>query len=117
MILIADNGRRKTDWRILSRTGEVRQVYTVAIDPQYQDARHLADMVAAALRPHVAFEEAPVIKYYSAGNSSVERNSLVEEVLQQVFPGSEVLADHDLLMLAKLQQLTPETLQQYLISA
>ncbi|MFT2011346.1 hypothetical protein ACMA1I_21925 [Pontibacter sp. 13R65] len=113
MILIADNGIKRTDWRIVSEAGEVKQVFTVAIDPQYHDASRLAGIVAAALLPYVAYEQAPVIKYYSAGNSTFERNSLLEDVLKQVFPGSEVQADHDLLMFTKLQQLSPEVLQQY----
>lgn len=115
MILVADNGTKKTDWRILCGTGTVKQVYTVAIDPQYRDANQLSGIVADALRPYlVEAEQAPVIKYYSAGNSSVERNSLVEDALKQVFPNSQVQADHDLLMFVKLQNLSPEALQHYL---
>ncbi|WP_187263761.1 hypothetical protein [Pontibacter beigongshangensis] len=114
MILIADSGAKKTDWRIVYESGTVKQVFTVGINPQYQDVNQLYQIVTNELLPQMETEPAAVIKYYSAGYSSSERNELLEEVLRRAFPQSEVKADHDMLMFLKLQHLSPEALQHYL---
>ena len=36
MILIADSGSSKTDWRVIDDQGEIRQFRTVGFNPFYQ---------------------------------------------------------------------------------
>ncbi|WP_114782825.1 hypothetical protein [Botryobacter ruber] len=114
MIIIADSGANKTDWRIVYESGAVKQVFTVGINPQYQDVNKLYNIVLAELLPHIGSEPTAVIKYYSAGNSTSERNELLEDALRRAFPDSEVRADHDMLMFLKLQYLSTEALHHYL---
>ena len=43
MILIADSGSTKTDWRILNESKVVEQTQTVGFNPYYQDADSIAN--------------------------------------------------------------------------
>ena len=36
MILIADSGASKTDWRILDKAGKIEQAQTIGFNPYYQ---------------------------------------------------------------------------------
>ena len=48
MILIADSGSTKTDWRLLDKDGEIAQVKTVGFNPDYQTSAGIYERTAPA---------------------------------------------------------------------
>lgn len=101
MILIADSGSTKTDWRLMDATGVHEQVYTAGINPQYIDANQIYSIFEAELLPKLQEKNPTVIYYYGAGCSSPDRNLRVEQALKKAYPNSEVHVDHDLLAAAR----------------
>ena len=101
MILIADSGSTKTDWRIIDATSEQAQILTKGINPQYLDADQVYAILKNELLPNLQGLTPAVIYYYGAGCSSLERNKRVEEALRSAFPASLVQVEHDLLAAAR----------------
>jgi glucosamine kinase len=101
MILIADSGSTKTDWRIISDIGEEKEIHTAGINPHYLRANQIYSIISEGVLPQFHQQVPSHIYYYGAGCSSPDRNRLVEEALHQAFPASEVYVDHDLLAAAR----------------
>lgn len=101
MILIADSGSTKTDWRVIDATNELEQLYTVGFNPMYQEADEIYSTLAETLLPKLIHKTPTEIHYYGAGCSSPERNKRIEDALSRLFPGAPVYVDHDLLAAAR----------------
>ncbi|WP_143962473.1 N-acetylglucosamine kinase [Litoribacter populi] len=100
MILIADSGSSKTDWRTIGHEGQINQFRTVGFNPYYQS---LEEMVAGLKQPSLLNiqDEVSQIYYYGAGCSSVKNNKIVEHALKQVFHKAKIEVHHDLLAAAR----------------
>lgn len=56
MILIADSGATKTDWRIINSQGEIQQAKTIGLSPYYQTFDSIAAELTQNLLPFVKEE-------------------------------------------------------------
>ncbi|MBD1398565.1 hypothetical protein H9Q13_15440 [Pontibacter sp. JH31] len=101
MILIADSGSTKTDWRVINANQEYEQVNTTGINPQYLETEKIYAIFETELLPQLKEKNISTIYYYGAGCSSPERNKRVEDALRRAFPGSVIFVDHDLLAAAR----------------
>ncbi|MCY7353327.1 MAG: N-acetylglucosamine kinase [Cytophagaceae bacterium] len=93
MILIADSGSTKTDWRLLHTDGSVNQARTAGFNPYYQTADAIGTELSQHLRPLVS-EPVTEIYFYGAGIANAERGAVIAEGLRQVFPEVEQLETH-----------------------
>lgn len=101
MILIADSGSTKTDWRVMDATGVYEQVLTAGMNPQYLESDQIHSIFETELLPNLKEKNPSSIYFYGAGCSSPDRNLRVEQALKKLFPESEVFIDHDLLSAAR----------------
>lgn len=101
MILIADSGSTKTDWRVIDAEREYEQATTTGINPQYLDTDKIYTLFETELLPKLQEKNISAIYYYGAGCSSPERNKRVEDALSRAFPGIPNYVDHDLLAAAR----------------
>ncbi|MBF8965354.1 hypothetical protein I0P70_19050 [Pontibacter sp. FD36] len=101
MILIADSGSTKTDWRVIDADNEYEQVNTTGINPQYLDTDKIYSIFETELLPQLKEKNISAIYYYGAGCSSPERNKRVEDALSRAFPNVPNYVDHDLLAAAR----------------
>jgi hypothetical protein len=53
MILIADSGASKTDWRIVDKGGKIEQAQTIGFNPYYQPIEQFDQEVREVLVPQV----------------------------------------------------------------
>lgn len=100
MILIADSGSSKTDWRVIHKNRSISQYRGVGFNPSYQTA----DEMTSLMRQDFLVELVPEIEeiyYYGAGCSSEARNEKVALALRAVFPTASIHIDHDLAAAAK----------------
>ena len=95
MILIADSGASKTDWRILDKNGKIEQAQTIGFNPYYQPIEQLDQEVREVLMPQVKH---PIDKifYYGTGCSSDKNRKLIRNVLEVFFPSAHIEIWHDL---------------------
>lgn len=95
MILIADSGSSKTDWRVIHKDKRVSQHRGVGFNPYYQTS----DEMAIAMRHDFLINlqsEIEQIYYYGAGCSAPIRNQEVSDALGTIFPKAKIYVDHDL---------------------
>lgn len=85
MILIADSGSTKTDWRILDQNEVIVQTQTVGFNPYYQDADSIANELKINLLP-LCKKEVTQVFYYGTGVTNEEKAGVIKEAILQVFP-------------------------------
>jgi len=53
MILIADSGATKTDWRTIAPDGNIQQARTIGLNPNYQDTDSIINELTQNLLPQI----------------------------------------------------------------
>lgn len=107
MILIADSGSTKTDWRLVDDQGKIHQFSTSGFNPLFQTSVEIAKEIGERLIPSLKSAQVEMegpryeIFYYGASCSSEERNKVVSDAILQHFPGAKVEVEHDLLGAAR----------------
>ncbi|MBL4704387.1 MAG: hypothetical protein JKY54_07690 [Flavobacteriales bacterium] len=104
MILIADSGSTKTDWRVIKDTGEILQARTQGLNPFFKTTEDCKVTFMQELLPQmeeVGVYEITEIWFYGAGCSSAEKCRIIEDAFTAVFTKAKVNIDHDLLGAAR----------------
>jgi N-acetylglucosamine kinase-like BadF-type ATPase len=96
MIIIADSGSSKTDWRLLSTSHTIQQAQSVGFNPYYEPIHHLATIIQDTLVP-LATEPVTKIVYYGTGVSSEKNQQSIKQTFLQFFPAAEIEVGWDLL--------------------
>lgn len=100
MILIADSGASKTDWRIIDGSGKIEQAQTIGFNPYYQPIEQFDQEVREVLVPQVK-QSIDKIFYYGTGCSSDKNRKLIRNVLEVFYPEAHIEIWHDLLAAAR----------------
>jgi N-acetylglucosamine kinase-like BadF-type ATPase len=95
MILIADSGSSKTDWRVIHRDGRISQHRGVGFNPYYMTSEEMAIQMRNEFLINVS-KEIDEVYFYGAGCSSPERQNEVSYALTSIFPNAQIQVDHDL---------------------
>jgi len=97
MILIADSGSTKCDWRLIDGEQVIVSSSTMGLNPFFHDEAIITEAVSG--EPELIQNAANVseIRFYGAGCSSSDRNQIIEKSLKQVFANAEVHVDHDVM--------------------
>lgn len=88
MILIADSGSTKTDWRILDQNKVIAETQTVGFNPYYQDADSIANELKINLLP-ICEKPIEQVFYYGTGVTNAEKAAIINEAILKVFPTCE----------------------------
>lgn len=100
MILLADSGSSKTDWRILHKDGQVSHYRGIGFNPYYMSPEEMAKQLRQDfLLAHA--QEIQQIFYYGAGCAAPERQKDVASALRSIFEKASIQVNHDLLAAAK----------------
>lgn len=100
MILIADSGSSKTDWRVIDDRGEVSQFRTVGFNPYYQTK----EQMEAGLRTKDILGlqgKVDQVFYYGSGCTSEKNKITVTNILKIFFEKATIDVDHDLMASAR----------------
>lgn len=95
MILIADSGSSKTDWRVIHHDGKISQHRGVGFNPYYQTAQEMATEMRHEFLVNLE-SDIKEIYYYGAGCSAPEKVEQVANALASVFPNALIHVDHDM---------------------
>lgn len=102
MILIADSGSTKTDWRIIDQKNQVVQAKTAGINPFYQERSKIHTELTQALLPQIPeYQKISEVYFYGAGCSTESNVELISSSLKDVFPTAVVHVNSDLLAAAR----------------
>lgn len=104
MIIIADSGSSKTDWRIIYNNSSVVSAVTEGINPVYRTSDEIIAILWNKLLKQIPvtsdFNNA-IIHFYGAGVLSSEYQRVFRECFQSIFPGAEVFVESDMLAAAR----------------
>ncbi len=100
MILVADSGGSKIDWRFLHKDGSIGQAHSPGFNPYYQPLEHLHTIIKESLVPHVK-ESVDKIFYYGTGVSSEKNQQIIREAFAQYWPEAFIEIGWDLLAAAR----------------
>ncbi len=100
MILIADSGSTKTDWRLIN--GEnITQFSTIGLNPVYRSSSEIKEVLVHDLTPNIDRLNIKEIYFYGAGCMSFEKADKIKETLNGIFVNSKVNVSSDILAAAR----------------
>jgi len=96
MIIIADSGGSKIDWRLMAADGSIRQAHTPGFNPYYQPVSDLDQSIRSSIVP---LADEPVLKvfFYGAGVSSEKNQQVIREAFAVYFLQAVTFVGWDLL--------------------
>ncbi len=100
MILVADSGSTKTEWKTIENGKAGDSLFTGGINPYFLRTDEIYLLLTSELG--IMLSQSPDrIFFYGTGCNSDAKNNVVKEALLRFFPGSEVLIGSDLLGAAR----------------
>ncbi|HNP17910.1 MAG TPA: N-acetylglucosamine kinase [Fulvivirga sp.] len=100
MILIADSGSTKTDWRVITADGKIQQFKTPGINPYHQSKEEIIKLLQTHLLPQID-DTIEAINFYGAGCSVPSMVALLKGAISEVISNADVNIFHDLLGAAR----------------
>ena len=104
MILIADSGSTKTDWRLIDDDKQIHQCATDGFNPYFQTSDDLSAIIKNDLLPAFSIinpQSLILIYFYGAGCGSNSKKQIVFSAFQQEFSKSIIEVHTDLLAAAR----------------
>ncbi|MEP2024660.1 MAG: N-acetylglucosamine kinase [Reichenbachiella sp.] len=100
MILIAESGSTKTEWRIIDSKQNVFHARSGGINPYYLDASGILEVMRMGL---IEYIETPFteVYFYGAGCSSARNKQTIRDCFMQLFPKAKIEINHDMLAAAR----------------
>ena len=96
MILVADSGSTKCDWKLGdSSNPEILLTHTMGFNPFYHNTDFIKKEISKNAELLEFRNEVTELYYFGAGCSSAARNLLVEEALRDIFVHAKIQVSHD----------------------
>lgn len=99
MVLLAESGSTKTDWRLLNGAIVEATIKTDGINPYFQEKEQIVSLLKEQLEPHLVANAVTKIYYFGTGITDGSKRKVVSEALREVFGniakleiGSDVIA-------------------------
>ncbi len=88
MILIAESGSTKTDWRLIDKNKSVQKVQTPGFNPYFQTREEITGVLLETLKPFISeVEGVKEIYYYGTGITDEIKGKIMADALTDVFTG------------------------------
>lgn len=101
MILIADSGGTKTDWRLVSNN-DIFSFSTEGLNPVYKSEQHIKGVINDVIKKNdINPKSINNINFYGAGCMEFEKAGVLEIVLNDLFSESTIKVDSDILAAAR----------------
>jgi glucosamine kinase len=108
MIIIADSGSSKTDWRLITKGGDIEKVTTLGLNPHIiSETGFRKEIKQSGLKdwPANSIEK---VYFYGAGITGRKLQENIANWLRSIFQGAEIMAESDLLAAARAVYATDE---------
>ncbi len=100
MLLIADSGSTKVDWRAIMDDGSVISIYTEGINPVFVSKDYIVNILGLKLLPEIGAGVKDIF-FYGAGVLSLELANVLNDSFREVFPQSTSHSASDILAAAR----------------
>ncbi len=100
MILVADGGSTKTEWRVIEAGNSKVSFFSAGINPYFLSGEEICELIRKDLGS-LSGNTPDEIWYYGTGCNSEAKNNKVRSALLMLFPGSRIIVESDLLGAAR----------------
>lgn len=98
MILIADGGSTKTDWRIAKSGQEIKRIQTKGINPYFCSSEEIEKEITDYLLPEIKDCDISDIYFFGAGCNTLEKQNTIKDILSKTICSTRtILIESDLL--------------------
>jgi glucosamine kinase len=104
MILIADSGSTKTDWRLIDNAKKIHQFTMQGINPYFQTKEQISEIIKTEFLPQLTARNSHHISqlfFYGAGCGTDSKKEIVKTALSENFSSAVVEVNSDLLAAAR----------------
>lgn len=104
MILIADSGTTKVEWRVIYDDSSVAKITTSGINPVYMSPPQIIEMLWRELVANITYSPKfsdNKIFFYGAGIIDGDMKTTLSESLTKVFPQADIFAGSDMVAAAR----------------
>ncbi len=101
MLVVADGGSTKADWRIIFNGNTLHSTSTIGFNPFFFTSGAIEEELKRNFVKDFPVKEATKVYFYGAGCSDDYRCSILKDGLQPIFPNAKVIVDHDLMAAAR----------------
>jgi N-acetylglucosamine kinase-like BadF-type ATPase len=91
MLLIADSGSTKTDWRLIDADGQSRAMSTDGFNPYYQTTPEIVATLQSQLVPQLNNAEVQHIFFYGTGCVGPSVNYIIADALRAIIPNVQTV--------------------------
>jgi glucosamine kinase len=103
MILIADSGSTKTDWRLIDNEKKIHQFSSQGINPYFQTTEQISGILKTELLSSLTKIQYPIsnIFFYGAGCRADDKKQIVRKALEENFKAASIEIETDMLGAAR----------------
>lgn len=101
MILIADGGSTKVDWRLIDKDIEIKQIFTAGMNPFFRAQEDISNEIKHTLLPEIKKFDIEQIYFFGAGCNSTEKNEIISNAITDNVECRHIEVSSDLLAAAK----------------
>ncbi|MCX6291921.1 MAG: hypothetical protein NT126_09185 [Bacteroidetes bacterium] len=96
MILIADSGSTKTDWRLVDDEKKIHSFRSAGLNPYFLNIDEIAGIIEKDLLPFAKPEQIRSIYFYGAGCSPGDKRRIVSDGIKKNYPDANLEMNDDL---------------------
>jgi N-acetylglucosamine kinase-like BadF-type ATPase len=101
MILIADGGSTKVDWRLVENGKEIKQVFTKGANPYFRTEEDIGEEIKTSLYPEIKEYKIDSVHFFGAGCANSEKNEALRKAIAQSINTDVIEIDTDMLGAAR----------------
>lgn len=101
MILLADGGSTKVDWRLVESGEEIKQIFTKGANPFFRTSEEISQEIKTDLLPLLGGNKIDAVYFFGAGCAFPEKNKIVETAIRDNINAPIVEVNSDLLAAAR----------------
>ncbi len=101
MILLADGGSTKVDWRLVEGTKEIKQISTKGANPFFRSREDISEEIKKVINPVLNGHTIDSVHFFGAGCASPEKNKIVRDAIADNIKTSHIEVNSDLVAAAK----------------
>lgn len=101
MILLADGGSSKVDWRLIDQSRQVKEILTGGMNPFLRTEEEISQEIKDKVYSELHSYEIDKIFFYGAGCAFDDKNEMVRRAIAKHFPNTSIEINSDLLAAAR----------------
>lgn len=101
MIILADGGSTKVDWRLVEHNKEIKQVFTKGANPFFRSREEISEEIRTSVMPVINGYSIEAVHFFGAGCATPEKNNIVRDAIADNINVAHIDVNSDLLAAAK----------------